>query len=68
MSMEDMTSHKSSLEEPISVEYKGKRLWETRPNSHGIVALMALNILKHVDLQGASLSLKRTFYWIVLYK
>ena len=56
MTKEDMTSHESLFEEPISVEYKGKRLWETRPNSHGIVALMALNILKHIDLKSIALS------------
>ena len=52
MSLDDLASHTSTFEEPISVEYKGARLWETAPSSHGIVALMTLNILKHFDLQS----------------
>ena len=52
MSLDDLASHTSTFEEPISVEYKGTRLWETAPSSHGIVALMTLNILKHFDLQS----------------
>ena len=45
MSAEDLAAHESSWEEPASVVYRDKRIWECPPNSQGIVALLALGIL-----------------------
>ena len=52
MTSDDMSNHVTTFEDPISVEYNGVRLWECPPSGQGIVALMALSILKHFDLTG----------------
>ena len=56
MSAEDLASHTSTWEQPISVEYRGYRVYECPPNGQGITALIALNILEGFDL-GASASI-----------
>jgi len=48
--VEDFAAHRCDWVEPISVEYRGYRLHEIPPNGQGIVALMALGILRHFDL------------------
>jgi gamma-glutamyltranspeptidase / glutathione hydrolase len=60
MSMEDLASHTSTWEEPISVIYRGLRVYECPPNGQGITALIALNILEGLDLSSLdSLSTER---------
>jgi gamma-glutamyltranspeptidase/glutathione hydrolase len=50
MSLDDLASHVSTWEEPISVDYRGYRVYECPPNGQGITALIALNILEGFDL------------------
>ena len=50
MSAEDLESHESTWESPISVDYRGLRVYECPPNGQGITALIALNILEGFDL------------------
>jgi len=60
MSVEDLASHTSTWEEPISVTYRGLRVYECPPNGQGITALIALNILEGFDLSAlTSLSTER---------
>lgn len=46
----DLASHTSSWPDPISVIYRGLRIWECPPNGQGIAALLGLNILEGFDL------------------
>lgn len=60
MSLDDLALHTSTWEEPISVTYRGLRVYECPPNGQGITALIALNILEGFDLSAlASLSTER---------
>jgi gamma-glutamyltranspeptidase/glutathione hydrolase len=52
MSMDDLFSHTSTWETPISVDYRGLRVYECPPNGQGITALLALNILEGFDLSS----------------
>jgi gamma-glutamyltranspeptidase/glutathione hydrolase len=52
LSFDDLASHTSTWEEPISVTYGGLRVYECPPNGQGITALIALNILEGFDLSA----------------
>lgn len=44
---EDLADYAPQWVEPLCIEYAGHEVWEIPPNGHGLVALMALNILRH---------------------
>lgn len=46
---EDLAAYQARWVEPIRVDYRGYQVCEIPPNGQGIVALMALNILKEFD-------------------
>jgi gamma-glutamyltranspeptidase / glutathione hydrolase len=57
LAVSDMVDHQSTWEQPISVNYRGFRVWECPPNAQGLAALLALNILEGFEAhQGSSLS------------
>jgi len=47
---EDLDSHVSTWDEPISIEYRDRNIWELPPNGQGIAALQMLGILAGFDL------------------
>lgn len=50
LTREDLANHQADWVDPISTNYRGVTVWEIPPNTHGIAALMALNILEGFDL------------------
>ena len=48
LTKEDMASFQPEWVDPIGVDYRGYEVLEIPPNGHGIVALLALQILKQL--------------------
>ncbi|GIV63687.1 MAG: gamma-glutamyltranspeptidase [Bellilinea sp.] len=60
LSETDLARHSSTWENPISIEYRGMRIWECPPNGQGLAALLALNLLAGFDMSSLPpLSAKR---------
>ncbi len=60
MTAEDIAAHRGDWVEPISTTYHGVEVATTPPNSQGITALMALNVLQALDWpMGAPMSADR---------
>lgn len=60
LTADDFAAHKSEWTQPISVQYRGVRLYECPPNGQGLAALIACAIADGLDLaamdDGARLS------------
>ena len=52
LTKDDLAAYQVRWDEPLSVPYRGYDVWELPPNGHGIVALMALNIMNQLSLDS----------------
>lgn len=59
MTLEDLASHTSTWEDPISTTHAGLRIWECPPNGQGLATLLALNLLEEFDLPVDPLNIDR---------
>jgi len=50
LTKEDFENHVSLWEEPLTTNYRGYDVYEVKPNTQGIAALMMLNMLEKYDL------------------
>jgi gamma-glutamyltranspeptidase/glutathione hydrolase len=50
LTTEDFAAHEAEWVQPVSVPFKGYRLWELPPNSQGIAALEMLRLVEPYDL------------------
>lgn len=49
---DDLAAHVTEWVEPIATEFGGVTLHQIPPNGQGLIALMALGILRHTDIQA----------------
>lgn len=50
LTKEDLAKYQPEWVKPLSVSYRGYDVWEIPPNGHGMVVLMALNILNGLSV------------------
>ena len=54
LALEDLAAHRSEWVQPLSVDYRGKRIWECPPNGQGLAVLVALQLLGRFELPAAT--------------
>ncbi|CEP60785.1 gamma-glutamyltransferase family protein LALA0_S01e18910g [Lachancea lanzarotensis] len=52
LSRDDLADHETTFIDPIYLDFLGYRIWETPPNSQGLVALLALGIIQELHEEG----------------
>ncbi len=65
LAYEDLASHHSDWVEPVSIDYRGYRLWELPPNGQGVAALQLLQILKGYDLKSKGFGSADHLHWFI---
>ena len=48
LTLEDLADHRTAHADPISTVYRGVRVYQTPPSSHGLAVLLALNFLQQL--------------------
>lgn len=50
LNLQDLNSHTSTWMEPLSIDYRGFRMYQTPPNTQGMASLLSFNILEGFNL------------------
>ena len=58
----DLAEFKPEWVDPIGINYRGYDVWEIPPNGQGIVALIALNIMKGFDIDPTAMHHISTYH------
>ena len=54
LTVDDLATHESTWDEPISADYRGVTLYECPPNGQGLAAIIAVNLAAGFDLATMS--------------
>jgi gamma-glutamyltranspeptidase/glutathione hydrolase len=65
MAPEDLSAFRAEWVEPVSVEYRGWRVYETPPQSQGIAALMMLQLMQQFPLREWGLHSPRALHAMI---
>jgi gamma-glutamyltranspeptidase / glutathione hydrolase len=60
---EDLVAHQADWVTPINTNYRDLTVWEMPPNTQGIAALMALNILENFDVSQYPRESVDSYHW-----
>jgi gamma-glutamyltranspeptidase/glutathione hydrolase len=52
LTTDDLRDHAAEVLDPLSIDYRGVTVYETPPNSQGLILLEELNIIEGYDLAG----------------
>ena len=65
LTTEDLSNHSSSIDIPISTDYRGVTIWECPPNGQGLNTLIALNILSGFDVSKMGFQSAETYHHLI---
>lgn len=52
LTLEDLAEHQSEWVEPLSIDYRGYKIYELPPNTHGLTALQMLKLVEPLDFSA----------------
>ena len=65
MTEADLAAHRGEWADPVRTTYRGHTVFETAPNSQGMTALIALNLLDDVDLAKHGAGTPETLRYLI---
>ncbi|MBV8087750.1 MAG: gamma-glutamyltransferase [Chloroflexi bacterium] len=63
--LDDLKAHRGEWASPVSTTYRGHTVYQSAPNSQGMAALIALNLLEDVDLTAAGPGAPQTLTYLI---
>ena len=61
----DLAANRPTWEDPIGIDYRGVRLYETPPNGQGLAALVALNVAQGWELAADGFGALETLHLLI---
>ena len=65
LTRKDLDLHTSTWDEPVSISYGDCRIYQTPPNTQGLAALLAFNILEGLDIPSMGCDTPELIHYLV---